>query len=680
MPTTINLREAKMWQMKKSLYAFLCEMWDAYETAQYSDIWLMEYLCECFQYSVKHFLPNYVWRDWITDDEYNYIKEKSHGECPVRDKLINGEHVHNHDWNMPPRHSKSSILNICGPVWLGLNSPISVASVSHTERLSTEMNTKRQKLLESDKFKYYFTGSAYRLKNSTASMIRLNSGSTFYSVCQSSFTGFGADVIIADDLTSADNARKDGQVLRNSIDFFRKTLPTRLNTKKTGVIWHIEQRIARGDVSGYIQEDKDLSQVYSHTEIQAIATDDRVLIYPCSGKVKIIKKGEKLWPERFGDYSTAKMEMGIDEFNTQYQQDAGASASNIVKEQYIHYISEEEFRRDYKPMAEFHYGSHDCPVKDKEINDYHGFAEGYGRGNELVICEAWQEHLGYIKEKELLVSLENIDPAIIQIVEDKANGGALLQDLSSQLAGLAPFNPGTDSKSQRLSIAATYMQNGAVRFVKSDKTSEAISSLLKFPFLVHDDVVDAISQMIIYHFTSRRMGIYTNSFTYQNIIPDSVRDNSQYLEYGATINGDTIKVLGINRMFDRDEYVVEKEYIFIGINKFEQWAKELRGNLLLDCSYENRLFNLVDKNSVFMTKFNDTDTDKSFQLVKSGFYNNKIKICNSCSQTKNDIAKLRITESSRRKGTDVQETLDEGMAGCVRGLVTYFKGIGGQWY
>ena len=153
MPTTINLREAKMWQMKKSLYAFLCEMWDAYETAQYSDTWLMEYLCECFQYSVKHFLPNYVWRDWITDDEYNYIKEKSHGECPVRDKLINGEHVHNHDWNMPPRHSKSSILNICGPVWLGLNSPISVASVSHTERLSTEMNTKRQKLLESDQFK-----------------------------------------------------------------------------------------------------------------------------------------------------------------------------------------------------------------------------------------------------------------------------------------------------------------------------------------------------------------------------------------------------------------------------------------------------------------------------------------------------------------------------------------------
>ena len=115
-------------------------------------------------------------------------------------------------------------------------------------------------------------------------------------------------------------------------------------------------------------------------------------------------------------------------------------------------------------------------------------------------------------------------------------------------------------------------------------------------------------------------------------------------------------------------------------NIFEQWAKELRGNLLLDCSYENRLFNLVDKNSVFMTKFNDTDTDKSFQLVKSGFYNNKIKICSSCSQTKNDIAKLRITESSRRKGTDVQETLDEGMAGCVRGLVTYFKGIGGQWY
>ena len=682
MSVSINLKEAKTWQMKKSLYSFLVEMWDSYEIAPYSDVWLTEYICECFQYSVKHFLPQYVWRDWITDDEYNYIKEKSGGYCPTRDKIVKGEHSHNHDFNIPPRHSKSGILNVCGPVWLGINTPISVASVSHTERLSTEMNTKRQKLLDSDKYKYYFgCDIENQVKTSTASMIKLRSGTSLYSVCQASFTGFGADIIVADDLTSADNARRDGAVLKNSIDFFRHTLPTRLNTKKTGVIWHIEQRIARGDVSGFIQEDKDLSQVYSHTEIEAIATHDFTLIYPCSGKIKAVHKGDFLWPDRFGDYSTIKLEVGSDEFETQYQQNVAAAGANIIKDHYIHYIDEPEFNDSFKPMSEVHYASHDCPVKDKETNDYHGYAEGFGRGNELIISDAWEEHIGYVKEKELMISLEQIDPAILQIVEDKANGGALLQDLRESVSGLVPFDPKTDSKTKRLEIAAVYMQNGSVRFVKSDRTEYVIKQLKKFPYILHDDIIDAVSQLIIYHFTSRRMGIYTNSFTYQNIIPDIITtDNNMYLDYAATINGEIIKVIGLSRAFDKDEYIVEKEWIFTGLANFESWAKELRGALLLDCSYENRLYSITNSSLVFLTKFLDIDKDKSFQLLKSGFYNKKVKVCNSCSQVKNDITKLRISDQSLKQGTDKQETLNEGMAGCVRGLVTYFKGIGGQWY
>ena len=40
---------------------------------------------------------------------------------------------------------------------------------------------------------------------------------------------------------------------------------------------------------------------YSHTSIQAIAQYDQTFVYPCSGKVKVIKKGDFLWEERFGD-------------------------------------------------------------------------------------------------------------------------------------------------------------------------------------------------------------------------------------------------------------------------------------------------------------------------------------------------------------------------------------------
>jgi len=139
----VNLKEVKKTLVKKNLYDFIKEFWDAYESDKFIDHWLIEFQCECFMYSVKHFLPNYVTRDWIDDETYEKIKRENNAECPVRDKMHNGNHVHNHDWNIPPRHMKSSVFNVCGPVWLGINTPIKVASVSHTKNLSTEMNTKQ---------------------------------------------------------------------------------------------------------------------------------------------------------------------------------------------------------------------------------------------------------------------------------------------------------------------------------------------------------------------------------------------------------------------------------------------------------------------------------------------------------------------------------------------------------
>ena len=682
MGVTVNLKDAKMWQMKKSLYAFVKEMWSSYETAEFVDLWLLEYLSECFMYSVKHFLPNYVTNYWITDDEYEYIKAKTGGICDVRDKKINGQPVHNHDWNMPPRHSKSSILNICGPTWLELNTPITVANVSHSGDLSATMNNKRKKLINSDKFKYYFSDKNPSLRPTdmnTVKKIRLASGGELYSVCQTSFTGFGADVIICDDLISADNARKDGAVLRNAVDFYRKTLPTRLNTKKTGVIWNIQQRIANGDITGTIREDKDLAPLYSHTSIQAIATEDCAYVFPCSGKVKIIKKGEYLWPERFGDYSSVRAEVGEDEFETQYQQDASASNDNIIKSKYIHWISEKEFNEEIRPYCDTHYASHDCPVKDKESNDYLGYAEAYAKENELIITDAWQDHLNYIKTKQFMQSLEIIDPGILQVIEDKANGAALLQDLSGVVNNLIPFSPKMDSKSKRLEIASPYIQSGAVRFLETERNKDAVKTLLKFPFLLHDDVVDAISQLIIYHYNERKLGVYTNSFTYKNVVDDVVVPNTE-LQWAATMNGEYIKVLGVQIIPNTDTYVAAEEKLFTNLADFEFWIISNNIYMILDASYENRLSGLVNTPTATVIKFNDNNMEKSIQLLRSGFYNGRVKVCKSCNSTKTDISRLKISKQSQKVGTEKMDGYIEGYAGCLRAIVTYNKGINSLWY
>lgn len=678
--TYINLKRAKKALIQKSLYDFLLEMWDTFDPSPYEDCWLTEFQCECFMYSLKHFLPNKITQFWINDEQYNRIKQETGGICPVRDKLFDGQHVRNHDWNMPPRHSKTSIIGVAGPCWASINTPISVATVSHTAKLSSETNEKRLKLFQSEKYDYYFHDDLQlRLIKESARDIQLMWGSKLYAVCQISFTGFGADCIIADDLISSDNAAKDMQVLQNVRAFYRQTLPTRLNTKRTGVIWQVQQRLAPGDISGMIMSDPGLSKVYSHTEIQAISTHNCIYIYPCSGKVHEVHVGDYLWESRFGDYTQIKLETSHAVFETQYQQHAQNTDLTIIKPDMIHYIDGGEEYDIFKNSSEIPYASHDCPVKDSEKNDYHGFVSGWGRGNELVIDGGWEEHIGYEKEKSLMMSLQQTQPSLLQIVEDKANGAALLQDLRNDVPGMIAFNPGTNSKRQRLELASVYMQSGAVRFVKNDKTQKLINRLLEYPFVDHDDMIDACSQLILYHFTQRKNGVYTNCFTYQNIVVNNEEYDSRNMVYGATMSGDLIKILEMN--LGQETYTVTREWLVRGAEKFTDFYKSTFKQLpiLIDCSYKNTLSTLINDYEIPFTKFTDDDRDKSVHSLKVAFYKKKILVKSTCSQTINDITKLRFSDNSIEQGRQVVDTYDEGLAACVRGIATYYHGNDSVW-
>ena len=1018
MGTVVNLKDARKWLIKKDLYEFVLEMWDSYETSPYSDCWLVEFLCECYQYSIKHFLPKYCWDWWISDEEYERIKKEIGGKCPVRDfRLPDGSHTRNHDLNVGPRHMKllsndtpvltrsgwkrhgdlvvgdevinnegkfvkvifvhpkdvadklitfsngqkikcngehlwwvvpltkvkpravrtvdmqkdfkhgdfsvrgkhgysylvpkinviegeykqlevdpyvlgawlgdgtyytstitssvkdrtviseivnrgyninkewynnqgwgesvqvnfenklktglnklgmctgrednkkfipdkyltasveqrlellaglidtdgslarkemryffcntnkqlidnvvtlvesfgwratvkstkyrnkdklyysvgfnptfgipckikhkqlnefskskrisvinieditpeegncitveggiylvgehlvpthnSSIMNVLGPAWTIINTPVTVTSVSHSKDLSGEMVVKKQKLFNSDKYAYYFGNDpSLKLVKNSATCLELRNGGKTYSIAMDKFTGFGSDIIINDDLISVADARRDGAVLLHARDYYKTTMPSRLNNKTTGVIWHIMQRIGRGDISDLIAEDKGLRKIYSHTEIQAIATHDQTFIFPCSGKVKEIKKGDLLWSERFGDYSQLKMEVGIEDFETQYNQIPAKSRLNVIQDEMIHYISDKEYE-EFKLGVEFHYGSHDCPVKDKETSDFHGFTEAYSKANELVITDAFAEHMAYIKEKEYIKNLNIVDPAIIQIVEDKANGAALVQDLSMDVPGIVAFNPGTKSKTQRLELASIYMQQGLVRFRRTERVEELISHLKKFPLLEHDDDVDSFSQLVIYHFTQRQLGVYSQAFSYENIIDPIIRQPNVrvFINYGATMSKNNIKVVGVSIDNYKDEYVVEKEYIFDTVEKFENFCKNdvAPGCTVYDGSPLNRLSSLLTQ--VYnVIKFVETDRDKSINILKAGFYKKKVKVTRDCKQTINDIARMRITESSREKGIDQTDTLDEGMAGALRAVISSAKGNSQVWY
>lgn len=667
------------------LYEFVKYFWDTFESFPFAEAEYIEFLCECFMYMSKPQLPERLTKTFISDAKYEKAKRdffKKTGvmpKCDVRDKMFNGEHVRNHNINIHPRAGKSTIVNVCGPVWLMTWRSLRSTSVSHSQDLSREFVDKKRLLLSSDKFRQVFPDEAYQLRYSSTALVEMMNLGKSYSTSMKAFTGKGSHFILNDDLVNVLDARADGKVLQSAKDYIRTTQSTRLDDPKTGITCHIMQRICKGDVSDMILTDPELSKLYSNTTLKALSTEDEAFIFPISGKIWFRKKGDPLAPKRFGDYTVERMKMGEVDFECQFQQNVALSGVNVISLETLneHTISKDDFKSVNKIT---HYASHDCPVKDLETSDNHGYVEAWAdEFSDLYITDALMTKMSISKEQEFLMNLETIDPSILQVVEDKANGSPLLSLLTGQVAGLIPFQPGTRSKMQRLEVAVVYIKQNRVNFVESERINELKRHLASFPTVANDDDVDAFTQLVITHFMQKNMFIYNGIFSSQNIVPTPHSTEFFAHYYGVTESQGMYYAVDIRHDQTKDIFTVMKEHKFnslVGLSDFLKAVKP--GTMIYDCSVNQQILNLTQL--VFgMYEFEDDNILVSTSIVKSGFAKNKIQVLTECTTTILDIMRWRSPNKEFKNQPSDYDVTTERVARCVRGVVTMVKGKSNYW-
>lgn len=667
------------------LYEFVKYFWDTFEPFPFVEADYIEFLCECFTFMAKNKLPESVTSKFISDKKYDKIKQdyfKNTGImpiCDIRDKMFGGKHVRNHNINIHPRAGKSLIVNVCGPVWCMLHAPVMTTSVSHSQDLSSEFIDKKRLLLNSEKFKAMFPEYEFQLRYDSSRLVEMNNLGKSYSVSMRAFTGRGSNFILNDDLCNVQDARADGKILQSAKDYIRYTQSTRLNDPKTGVTCHIMQRICKGDVSDMITSDPQLSKLYSNTILRALAIEDEAFILPCSGKVWFRKKGEPLAGKRFGDYTEERMKLGEIDFECQFQQNVALSGINVVSLEDIteNTITREEFEKVNKIT---HYASHDCPVKDKETSDNHGYVEGWSdEFGTLYIQDSFMRRMSFAKEREFMINLEKVDPSILQVIEDKANGSVLLQDLAGVLSGMIPFEPGTASKMARLELAVVYLKQGRVKFVKSERVDALCLHLQEFPTVAHDDDVDAFTQLVLTHFLQKNTFIYSGVFTNQNIV-ESPHDTEFPCEYyGVTEDRGMFYALKIRHDQTKDIFTVVEESKFVSVALLSDFLKSIKaGTIIYDCSVNQQVINLTQY--IFgMYGFEDDNILVSTSIVKGGFAKNKIQILGSCSTSILDVMRWRSPNREFKNLPTDYDITTERVARCIRGVVTMVKGKSNFW-
>jgi predicted phage terminase large subunit-like protein len=128
----------------------------------------------------------------------------------------------------------------------------------------------------------------------------------------------------------------------------------------------------------------------------------------------------------------------------------------------------------------------------------------------VLLIDAWAEHLSFpdLKPKVIkefaVVYGEGRDakkPDLI-LVEDKAAGISLIQELQRAGLPVRSYNPGRADKMQRLQITASIFVTGRVWLPESsvrkgyvrDWAEGFLSQLCSFPDSTHDDYVDSATQ------------------------------------------------------------------------------------------------------------------------------------------------------------------------------------------
>jgi predicted phage terminase large subunit-like protein len=402
--------------------------------------------------------------------------------------------------NVPPRTLKSTIITIAYPVWVWLTEPQhNFMAVSYSLDLSTEHSVMRRKLLQSEWFqrlwcdRFKMSGD----RNQVGQFMNDRGGQMIATSVGGTAWGRGCDTAILDDPLSADQALSvTGRTTVNN--WIATTLRSRLNDPPTGAIILVMQRLHELDPTGFLLEQE--PGIWPHTRIPLVAEEDETWVFPISGRVVRRGRGEILQPERFTPAVVQGLRSHRLVFAAQSQQRPAPAEGNLIKRNEVMYyggIDPRTSQADEKLPETFDFKviSVDCAFKDLATSDFVAIMVIGIKGRKRFILNVVNQRLdAAATEAEIRRQRDVYRPISAVLVEDKANGSAVIQRLKLNVTGVIQINP-QGGKTGRMHAAAGEWQ-AKDWFVDRNAawTEPLIDQLMMFPNGRYDDMCDSMSQ------------------------------------------------------------------------------------------------------------------------------------------------------------------------------------------
>ncbi len=396
--------------------------------------------------------------------------------------------------NIPPRNMKSIEATVCYPAWTWTKAPEKrFIKVSYADTLSRKHNILTRDIITSPWYQENW-GDMFSLKDDVNRQNEFKNsaqGFMFSTSIGGTLTGEGGDVIIIDDPQDPLQANSIAE-RETVISFFQNKLQTRLNDPENGVIILIMQRLHEKDLTGYILSER---LGYEHLRLPATAHERTVITFPISKKQIVREEGDILNPKRFSRkvLDDLKRTMGSVQFAGQFDQSPVPDEGIIFKREWLN----KTFRE--LPAGATIIQSWDLPFKNSEVSAKCAGIVMARKGAELFILDCVNDKMSFVDSVTAIKDLTRKHPkARGKVVEDKANGPAIIDFLKKDVPGMIAYNPRGSKEDRALSVAP-YFEAGNVYFLEGAPwAGDLREDLRKFPNGTYKDTVDATVQAILY--------------------------------------------------------------------------------------------------------------------------------------------------------------------------------------
>lgn len=225
---------------------------------------------------------------------------------------------------------------------------------------------------------------------------------------------------------------------------------------------------------------------YYEIKYPAIATEDE----------EFRKEGEALFPERFSLSSLQKLKMAVGsrDWSALYQQNPIPDEGGLFKPNWIQYYDELPQHYDKAVM------SWDMTFKDTKTSDYVCGQVWVKEKSCYYLVDQIRGRFDFTTTLKKFIEFSNKHPYCKRkLIEDKANGTAVINTLKKHISGIVAITP-KESKVARASATSTLWEAHNIYIPDKIKNRwvelEYEDELLKFPGGLHDDQVDCTSQAL----------------------------------------------------------------------------------------------------------------------------------------------------------------------------------------